>query len=227
MRRCWSYLLMAAGVGLVLLPKAMEWQADYKESRLLASTERSFAAAEAAAERRVEAEYERLSELLSTGAEADEAEPAGSPEQRSEAGEAAQPVKPISAESAIAVLSIEKLALKLPVLEGATQENMRFAAAHMIETSPLGEPGNAAIAAHRVKTKGRLFNRLNELEGGDKIVVELPDRKVTYTVFRTLRVEPSDISVLKRSEEDRILTLITCDPIVNPTHRLIVQASQD
>ncbi len=219
---------MTAGVCLILLPKAMEWQADYLESSLLASTEQSFATAEAAADRRMEAENERLSSLLSSGGEDDEPEPLGPAEQHNQAeASSGPPAGSVPDEPAIAVLSIEKLALRLPVLEGATEKNMRFAAAHMTETSPLGETGNAAIAAHRVKTKGRLFNRLNELEAGDTIVVELQERKATYTVFRTLRVEPTDISVLKRSDKERILTLITCDPIVNPTHRLIVQAKQD
>ncbi|MDU7477902.1 MAG: sortase, partial [Paenibacillus macerans] len=30
--------------------------------------------------------------------------------------------------------------------------------------------------------------------------------------------------VLKPNGKDKILTLITCDPLKNPTHRLIVQA---
>ncbi|MEK8132888.1 class D sortase [Paenibacillus filicis] len=230
-----AYVLMVAGIVVVLLPKAMEWHADYLERQLLKSTEQSFAAAggksaytDADSDRRTVEEYARLSGLFSQGTE-DETNLSElhTPEagvQPSEASDTVSNTASLTAETAIAVLSIEKIKLRLPVLEGATQDNMKFAAAHMKETSPLGEPGNAAIAAHRVRTKGRLFNRLDELKIGDEIIVETKDRKLTYTVYKTLIVKPTDTSVLRRSDKESVLTLITCEPIVDPTHRLIVQA---
>lgn len=115
--------------------------------------------------------------------------------------------------------------MELPVLEGATKTNMRYAAAHMKETTDLGEEGNAAIAAHRSHTKGRLFNRLNEVEVGDEILIEVKEGSYVYTVDKISVVKPTDVSVLDVEDpEERVLTLITCDPLINPTHRLIVRA---
>lgn len=126
---------------------------------------------------------------------------------------------------AIAVIKIAKIKLSLPVLEGATKTNMRYAAAHLKETDFFGEHGNAAIAAHRAKTKGRLFNRLNEVEAGDEIIIETKGDTYVYVVDKISIVKPTDVSVLKRDNIDKaLLTLITCDPLVNPTHRLIVRA---
>lgn len=124
----------------------------------------------------------------------------------------------------IATIKIDKIKLKLPVVEGATQKNMKSAAAHLKETTALGQVGNAAIAGHRMRSKGKLFNRLGELEAGDKIVVETKDQSYTYTVYKILIVKPTDVSVLNYNNKDKLLTLITCDPIVNPTHRLIIHA---
>jgi sortase A len=94
----------------------------------------------------------------------------------------------------------------------------------MPETGTLGQAGNAAIAAHRARTSGRLFNRLNELKIGDKIVVNARGNQYVYSVYSLKVVDPTDVSVLKSFKKQKLLTLITCDPLVNPTHRLIVQA---
>jgi sortase A len=129
--------------------------------------------------------------------------------------------------NAIALISIKKIDLLLPILEGATQENMKHAATHITETTAFGEVGNAGISAHRARTKGRLFNRLDEIQVGDKIVIKTADKDFTYTVFKTRKVLPVQVSVLNRNNVDKILTLITCDPIPEATHRLIIQAKLD
>ena len=50
------------------------------------------------------------------------------------------------------------------------------------------------------------------------------DAVYNYEVFNIFIVEPSDVSVLKKSKTESILTLITCHPLYTATHRLIVQA---
>jgi len=125
----------------------------------------------------------------------------------------------------LGVLSIDKIDVRLPILEGATEDNMKVAAAHLVETTSIGNKGNAAIAAHRAHKKGRLFNRLGELQIGDSMEVTLADRTIIqYKVDQISVVEPTDLSVLKDPGLGQVLTLITCDPLVNPTHRLIVRA---
>lgn len=124
----------------------------------------------------------------------------------------------------IGMLYIDKIDLQLPVVNGATQSNLKYAAARIEGTGQLGEVGNAAVAAHRSLSYGRFFNRLNELVVGDKIRVEKGGQQIEYEVFRVHVVEPTDLSVLNRNDSDRILTLITCDPIEEATHRLVVHA---
>lgn len=225
-----SYMLIAAGLLVMLFPYAREKVADWRQEALLRDTERMLIST-AAANREAEVAYGQLSRLLQQESEAAGAESAAweGPEQNgadtgsSETGqmEASQNQKQ---DQAIAILTIDKIGLRLPVLEGVTEENMKVTAAHMKETAPLGEVGNSALAAHRARTKGRLFNRLNELEIGDSIKVDSTTGPFTYTVYQILRVEPDDVSVLKANGTDKILTLITCDPVIHATRRLIIQA---
>jgi len=100
----------------------------------------------------------------------------------------------------------------------------RVGAGQVSGTTKLGDIGNAALAAHRSHTYGRMFNRLDELEIGDKIIVETKDGTFEYTVYKKHVVEPTDLSVLNKNNKDRVLTLITCTPIYTATHRLIIHA---
>lgn len=126
--------------------------------------------------------------------------------------------------SALGILKINKIDLKLPILEGASQNNLRYAAGHVSGTGVLGKEGNAGIAAHRSFKYGKLFNRLNELEKEDQVVVETPEGKLYYKVTQKFLVLPEDVSVLNPQKNTSMITLITCHPMKNPTHRLIVQA---
>ncbi len=125
-------------------------------------------------------------------------------------------------------LYIEKIDFKMPVLSGATKEHLDISVASIENTGKPWEGGNYAIAGHRSRTYGRHFNRLNELEVGDRIILE--DRKnvkYIYEVFDKYIVDEKEISVLEDKGISEI-TLITCDPInqKNPPTRLIIKGKQ-
>ncbi|TCZ76591.1 class D sortase [Paenibacillus albiflavus] len=121
------------------------------------------------------------------------------------------------------ILSIEKIDLMLPILHGATDINMKTTVASIENTGKAGELGNYAIAGHRNFTYGRNFNRLDEMEVGDKIDVDNGDHQFTYTVTEKLYVKPEEVWVLEGNKKDKEITLVTCHPMVDPTHRLIVK----
>lgn len=126
----------------------------------------------------------------------------------------------------VGLMHIDKIDLTLPMLQGATDDNLDIGLGIMDGTSPLGQIGNTGIAGHRSHTEGRLFNRLDEVTLGDEIKVETLDGEMTYEVYDTKVVTPDDVSVLESNQEDSIITLITCEPMINPTHRIIVQAKK-
>ena len=221
--------LFIIGIMLMISPIMMEAYKDWKQDRLLQEAEQWMSGSPVIElDPPLETEYAQLLQVLEQsamlleedGQDERETIPETQPDEVSDSTSS-----PASASrSAIAILEIDKIDVKLPVLEGATRANMEHAAAHMKETTPIGEIGNAAIAAHRARKKGRLFNRLDELQAGDQIVVRTGGRELVYTVFQVSLVEPADISVLGKNDKDAVLTLITCDPVINPTHRLIVHA---
>ena len=121
-------------------------------------------------------------------------------------------------------LEIPSIELNLPILEGATEESLASAVGHLTGTPFIGEEGNAALAAHRGYSFGRLFNRLDELKKGDTILATTQEGPFQYEVTDAFLVKPEDVSVLEPFSEGSTITLITCHPIRNPTHRIIVQA---
>lgn len=124
----------------------------------------------------------------------------------------------------LGIIEIKKIGVKLPILEGASLKNMKIAAGHITGTAFPGEAGNAAIAAHRSWTYGKMFNRLNEVKNGDEIVIQDKGHLYKYRVFNRMVVKPSNTSVLVGKPSERRLTLITCTPLKTATHRLIIQA---
>ncbi|WP_068503993.1 class D sortase [Paenibacillus kribbensis] len=211
-----SYAFIFLGILLILFPKATEWNEDREQHELLLKAAELLPRKnETVLNPQLADSHTRLSTRL-TEASISDAQQSISP--------APAPIANADEQTPIATISISRIHLKLPVLEGATRQNMKHAAVHMAETGTLGQVGNAAIAAHRARTPGRLFNRLNEMKLGDEIVVNTQGEQYVYLVYSIKVIDPTDVSVLKSFKKQKLLTLITCSPLVNPTHRLIVQA---
>lgn len=230
MRKAIAYTLIVLGVLTMLYPKGNEYYENMQTQKLLNGIQNDadfggFEVSNTAINRDLLQEYQHVSEVLEDSITERRNDYFSNENVMQTQEEMAALQTEINRSKAVAVIKIAKIKLNLPVLEGATNSNMKYAAAHLKETDSLGGQGNAAIAAHRAKTKGRLFNRLNEIEAGDEIVVEVGNRIYVYETDKVSIVKPTDVSVLKRGADDEaILTLITCEPMVNPTHRLIVRA---
>lgn len=134
--------------------------------------------------------------------------------------------KSIQAGDVIGMLSIPAIELESPVVEGASQENIRYAVGHLPSSSAIETLGqeshNIAIAGHRTNTYGQFFNRLDELNKRDKIILTTKENDYTYEVFETKIVKPTDVDVVKPIEEKSVITLITCHPKNSNKQRLIV-----
>jgi sortase A len=124
----------------------------------------------------------------------------------------------------VGIIEISKINLKLPIQKGTSKLVLAEGAGHLEGTAYPGHEGNSAIAAHRSRTFGKMFNRLAEIQTGDEIIVETKEGNFRYVVFEKVIVIPTDLSVLKNHGNEKIITLITCHPLKNPTHRLIIQA---
>ncbi|PWK07912.1 class D sortase [Tumebacillus permanentifrigoris] len=124
-------------------------------------------------------------------------------------------------------ITIAKVGLHEPLLKGADPLPLQVGIGVVEEDRLPGEPTNFVLAGHRSLKPGKHFNRLGELERGDLIEIESANGVFTYSVEASYLVDPDDLSVLDSRPGEADLTLITCHPMRNPTHRLIVKATLD
>ena len=138
-----------------------------------------------------------------------------------------QEKEPVPIGAKLGILTIPKLDMKLPVVEGITEELLKTAIGHVPETAVIGDIGNAVIAGHRNYTYGSMFNRLGEIENGDRIEYTSADgESCLFEVFEITEIEPADQIAFIQPTDESIITLYTCTPIREATHRLLVRAEK-
>jgi sortase A len=104
---------------------------------------------------------------------------------------------------------------------------------HYEGTAMPGGVGNFALAAHRT-TYGKPFNRIEELQQGDPIVVWTTDTWYVYRVTSSQIVMPGDVQVIAPVPDqpgveptERFITLTTCHPMFSARERFIVHGVLD
>lgn len=161
-------------------------------------------------------------QLRAKWAEETKAEPAAKPKAKATAipGEA------------IALLRIPAFGAKyeIPILTGTELSILSKGVGHYTSTADPGQIGNFAIAGHRV-THGQPFNRLLELNAGDKVVVETRQAIYTYVLDeapKQLTVKGTDTWVIDpvpgkpdAKPSQALLTLTTCQDLFHSPDRSI------
>lgn len=136
-----------------------------------------------------------------------------------------RPIPENSGDRAIGALEVGRIGLKLPVVEGIDAAQLDVAIGHISETAPIGEVGNAVLAAHRSYAYGKFFNRLGELKIGDELTyTDAEGQSYKFSVYEVLELLPDDQSAFEPYTEKSVLSLYTCTPIRTATHRLVVRA---
>jgi sortase A len=123
----------------------------------------------------------------------------------------------------LAVLSIPKIHLEVPVFEGTDDVTLDRGAGRIAGTAHPGQPGNLGVAGHR----DGFFRGLKDVRLGDEIKLALPEGDATYVVDQITIVTPQDVSVLQPRAISSI-TLVTCFPyyfVGSAPERYIVSAS--
>lgn len=132
---------------------------------------------------------------------------------------------PAGAESMpIALLSIARVGLRVPVFADTSARNLYRGAGWVEGTAAPDEVGNIAIAAHR----DGYFRVLKDVALGDVLVLESMAQERNYRVTEISIVDPDDISSLLATETAAV-TLVTCYPFYFVGHapqRYIVRAVQ-
>ncbi|MFQ5558124.1 MAG: class E sortase [Acidimicrobiales bacterium] len=141
---------------------------------------------------------------------------------------------------ALARIELPSLDVDKVVVRGVQVDDLRTGPGHYPTTALPGNEGNAAIAGHRT-TYGAPFNRIDELEPGDEVVITTVQGRFTYRVLDPTEayagrldevssssrghviVDPADTWVLGDFGDDR-LTLTACNPKYSARERIIVAA---
>lgn len=125
-----------------------------------------------------------------------------------------------------AVIEIPAIDLAMPVVKGTDANSLCAAAGWYTESAEIGSAGNAVILGHRMYGYGEHFNRLDEVQVGDEIIITLSNYEYyTYTVTGTEVVLPDLLmDTLEKHTEGFCLTLVTCTPTGIGSHRLLVYA---
>ena len=105
---------------------------------------------------------------------------------------------------------------------------------HYEGTAMPGSLGNFAVAGHRT-TYAKPFNRVEELQVGDPLVIRTTDNVwYVYRVTSTEIVDPSNVGVIAPVPGDpgavpteRLITLTTCHPMFSARERFIVHGVLD
>ena len=122
------------------------------------------------------------------------------------------------------IVEIPKIAIKLPIYHGTSDEALSNGVGHIQGTSlPVG--GNnthAVLSGHRGLPSSKLLVRLDEMKKGDYFFIRTCNKTLAYKIYNIKVVEPSDISTLKIEKNKDIVSLVTCTPYGLNTHRLVV-----
>ena len=129
----------------------------------------------------------------------------------------------------IGYISIERMNVELPLYIGASEQHLYDGAAVLGQTSmPLGgENTNCVIAAHRGGYHGAaMFREIETMQTGDVVEIPTPWDTLRYQVFKSIVIEPDDIDAVKIVPGGDLVTLVTCHPYGDNTHRYIVYCSR-
>ena len=122
-------------------------------------------------------------------------------------------------------IDIPSIKISLPIYHGTDEAILQIAIGHIAGTSfPIGGEGtHAAVSGHRGLPSARLFTDIDKLQAGDKFLLQMLDRTLTYEVDQIRIVLPQELQDLEIDPYQDYVTLITCTPYGVNTHRLLVR----
>lgn len=120
---------------------------------------------------------------------------------------------------------IDKINCKYPIYHGTDPAVLEVAIGHLNGTSlPVGgESTHCVLSGHRGLPSAQLFSKLDELEVGDRFILQTMGETLTYEVDKISIVLPDEVDSLKIVEGEDLCTLVTCTPYGINTHRLLVR----
>lgn len=132
--------------------------------------------------------------------------------------------KLLAFDKVMAYVEIPAIDVYLPIYHGTDEETLLNGVGHLENTSLPGggKSTHAVLSAHRGLPSARLFTDLNLLKKDNIFRIYVLDEVLTYQVYDIETVNPDNTSTLHIKEGEDLVTLITCTPYGENTHRLLV-----
>lgn len=128
----------------------------------------------------------------------------------------------------IAYLSVPKCSIRLPVYHGTEDNALAAGVGHLMGTSlPVGgESTHCVLTAHTGMPNRRMFDDIHLLQEGDTFVLWVLGMPLTYRVVSSEVVLPEQTESLAIVPHMDLVTLVTCTPPNVNSHRLLVHAER-
>ncbi|MGW9114641.1 class C sortase [Microbacterium sp. NPDC055683] len=229
-RHRWSAVLIALlvllGSATMLYPAAASWFADRIQAA--AGDRYTEAVSALAPEDRADrlADAEEYNDLLRGGAIPD---PFGAITEETVV-DADDPYWSLldAGDGTMARIRIPSIDVDLPIYHGTAADVLRQGVGHLQGTSlPIGGAGShTVLTGHRGLTEATLFTRLDEMDDGDVIEIDVYGETLAYRVTEVQVVLPTDVDALRPVAGSDLLTLVTCTPLGVNSHRILVTAER-
>mgnify|MGYP001573358068 CR=1 FL=1 len=206
------------GLCLVLLPAFLSWSSGREHAEALSRNTRAI---ERASDDELSSRLEAARVSNATIAEILARDPygPGSTAASSSLNPLLLPGSDVMARLIVPVIDVD-----LPVFPGVDESALGRGAGWLPGTSlPVGGARTrSVIAGHSGRLEADYLTRLDELAQGDIFLVEVLGETLAYRVTDTRAVDPRDLTALRLEDDRDLVTLVTCTPRGENTHRLLV-----
>ena len=210
-------LIMLIGVGLLVYPTFSDWWNSFHQTRAIAGYTAAVANMDREEFDRMWAEAEAFNTYLS--------QKSGRFNLSEQELETYNSILDVTGTGVMGYIDIPSIKISLPVYHGTDEAILQIAIGHIIGTSfPIGGEGShCAVSGHRGLPSAKLFTDIDKLQAGDKFLLQVLDRTLTYEVDQIRIVLPQELQDLEIDPYSDYCTLITCTPYGVNTHRLLVR----
>lgn len=210
-------LILLVGVGLLVYPTFSDWWNSFHQTRAIAGYTAQVANMDKEDFDRMWAEAEAFNEYLK--------ERPSRFMLTDEELERYNSILDVTGTGIMGYIDIPSIKVSLPIYHGTEESILQIAIGHITGTSfPIGGEGtHCAVSGHRGLPSAKLFTDIDKLTAGDKFLLQILDRTLTYEVDQIRIVLPQELQDLEIDPYQDYCTLITCTPYGVNTHRLLVR----
>lgn len=211
------FLIIAAGIGLLLYPTVSDYWNSYHQSAAIADYSQKVEKLEGTELEEMWEEAKAYNRALAKK------------EDRYHMSEAEEEeydqTLDVTGTGIMGYIEIPELEIRFPIYHKADEGILQVAVGHLPGSSlPVGGNGtHSVLVGHSGLPSAKLFTSLDTLKEGDIFILTVLKETLTYQVDQIKTVLPGEMEDLELCEEEDLCTLVTCTPYGVNSHRLLVR----